>query len=457
MIDTAIRPLFTAIRRATTHRRIYGPDHELTATAFDEVATAANKLIGGSAKAMITLLDHTLYVDRTPMPGISLEFNGLIADLQGRGVESIVFETPVRSTDCGSLAAFLGGVGDPPTGSITLNVGSWARTDLDAPPTEDLRHAYTSSLTALRSAGAAVQTGSRFELTQATGAVRSLLQQVMAQPEAAFLLTTIKSHHEYTFYHSVNTSILAIGLGRLIGLDQEDQLVLGVGALLHDIGKIGVSASILQHPGRLRAEDWAEIKLHPRVGAEAIIAASGRGMEAAAVVSLEHHAGFDGAGYPTIPHDHHHPHDHGERKSGTSLHLFSRIVAVADTYDAVTTRRSYRRAERPSIALQLLLNGSGRSHDPDCVQAFIGMMGVYPPGSRFLLDDGRIAVAIRSTGGSATRPTAAIVAEANGKAPAQLEFIEIDPRHVVDQLSPGDQAFDPTSLIDQLQTGIVAA
>jgi putative nucleotidyltransferase with HDIG domain len=439
------------------HRRIYGAEHELATTAFTDMAVAADTLIGASAKVMITLLDHTLYVDRTPMAGISLEFNGLITDLQNRGVESLIFETPVRPSDCGALAAFLGGAGDPPAGSIVLNEGSWARTDLEASPTEDLRHAYTTSLIALRSVGAAVQSGTGLELLHTTAAVRSLLEQVIAQPEAAFLLTTIKSHHEYTFYHSVNTAILAIALGRLIGLDREDQLVLGVGALLHDIGKIRVSASILQHPGRLRPGDWAEIKLHPRIGAEAIIAASGRGIEAAAVVALEHHAGFDGAGYPTIP-DGHHDHDgHTARKAGSSLHLFSRIVAVVDTYDAVTTRRSYRRAERPSTALHLLLSGAGRSHDPDCVQAFIGMMGVYPPGSRLLLDDGRIAVAIHSTGGSATHPTAAIVTDADGKPLAQPELIQIDPRRVVDQLSPGDHTIDPSALIERIQGGPFAA
>ncbi|HLE39734.1 MAG TPA: HD-GYP domain-containing protein [Acidimicrobiia bacterium] len=457
MTEPAIRSLLAAIRRAAAHHRIYGAGHELTQVAFTDVAAAADKLIGNSAKTMITLLDHTLYVDRAPMAGISLEFNGMIEDLQQRGIESIIFEAPVRPADCGALAAFLGRVGDPPTGSVVLNEDSWARTDLEDSPTEDLRHAYTTSLIALRSLGEAVQSGSGLELSHATSAVRSLLEQVMSQPEAAFLLTTIKSHHEYTFYHSVNTSILAIALGRFIGLDQEDQLVLGVGALLHDIGKIGVSASILQYPGRLRSEDWAEIKLHPQVGAEAIIAASERGMEAAAVVAFEHHAGFDGAGYPTIPVDRHADQGHTTGKSGASLHLFSRLVAVADTYDAVTTRRAYRRAESPSRALHLLLTGAGRSHDPDFVQAFIGMMGVYPPGSRLLLDDGRIAVAIRSTGESMTRPTAAIVADAQGNALAHPELVQIDPKRIVDQISPRDQNIDASPLIEQLEAGASAA
>jgi len=457
MTEPAMRSLLLAIRRATAHLRIYGPTHEVTEAAFRDIADAADSLIGSAARMMITVLDRTLYVNRAPMAGISLEFNGMIGEMEARGVESITFEAPVQAADCGELARFLRGGSDRPGGSVVLNEDSWARVDLNDSPTEGLRHAYTDSLVALRSLGGAVKSGTGLELAHASRAVRSLLEQVVAQPEAALLLTTIKSHHEYTFYHSVNTAILAIALGRLVGLDHDDQFVLGVGALLHDIGKIGVSAAILEHPGRLRPEDWAEIKLHPQIGAEAILAAAGHGIEPAAVVAYEHHAGFDGGGYPTIPHHDHTAPDRHVAKSGASLHLFSRLVAVADTYDAVTTRRSYRRAETPNRAVHLLLKGAGRSHDPDAVHAFISMMGVHPPGSRLLLDDGRIAVAIQSTGDSAARPIAAVVVDADGNTLAQPVLIQLDPRRIVDQIPPLHQSIDPSYLIERLRGGIFAA
>jgi HD-GYP domain-containing protein (c-di-GMP phosphodiesterase class II) len=452
MSDAAVRSLLTAIRRAASHHRIYGEDHEITAAAVSDVVDALNGLVGTADRAMLSLVDDTLYLNRSPMASVSVEFNGLIRSLQETGIESIVFEHPVRREDTVMLTRFIAGAGSPPTkGSITLNEDSWARTELEDSPTEGLRQAYSSSLIALRSIGSAVQEGTNVELTQATAAVTSLLEHVIAQPEAAFLLTTVKSHHEYTFYHSVNTSIMSIALGRLIGVGEQDLLVLGLGALLHDIGKLGVSAGILQHPGRLGPDDWVEIKRHPVLGAEMILAAAAPGHEAAAVVAFEHHAGFDGRGYPTIPHHRHDDHDHDRKyKSGDRLHLFSRLAAVVDTYDAITTRRAYRRAERPSRALHALLAGAGRSHDPDLVQAFIGLVGVYPPGSKLLLDDGRIVVVIRSTEGSAERPTAAVLTRLDGTRLEQPELIELDPRHIADQVmvNGGDQ--DAAALLELL-------
>jgi HD-GYP domain-containing protein (c-di-GMP phosphodiesterase class II) len=450
MKDSALRSLLTAIRRAVSHYRIYGKDHEMTVAAVADIVDAATTLTDGADKSILAFVDDTLYVDRSPMAAVSVAFNALIRTLQEVGLESMAFVTPVRLEDAMALTEFISGSGTPPTtGSIVLNDGSWSRTDLDDSPTEGLRQAYTSSLVALRSLGDAIQDGTRVELTQATVAVASLLEQVFAQPEAAMLLTTVKGHHEYTFYHSVNTSIMSIGLGRLMGLGEENLLVLGLGALLHDIGKIGVPAAILQHPGRLGPDDWREIKRHPVIGAEMILAAAAPGHEDAAVVAFEHHAGFDGRGYPTIPH--HDGHDREQRyKSGDQLHVFSRLAAVVDTYDAITTRRAYRRAEQPSRALHALLTGAGRSHDPDVVQAFIGMVGIYPPGSRLLLDDGRIVTVIRSTEGSAERPTAAVIARADGSRVDEPELIELDPSHVADQVTASGGGEDVAALLELL-------
>lgn len=449
MNDAALRSLLVSLRRAAGHIRLYGSEHELTAAAIQDVIDAANALIDLSDGCTLTILDDTLYVDRVPATAVSVAFNGFIRSLEQAGVETIVFQARLRYEDVLSLAEFVAGSGAAPSGSVTLNEGSWSRVEMKASPTDGLRQAYTSSLTALRTLADAVGAGKGVELTEATMAVTSLLEEVIAQPEAGMLLTTVKSHHEYTFYHSVNTSIMAIALGRLIGLKQDDLLVLGLGALLHDIGKVGVPARILQHPGRLGPEDWAEIKRHPLIGAEMIFAAAAPGHEHAAIVAFEHHAGYDGRGYPTIPfHDHDHE-VHGP-PHGDRLHLFSRLTAVVDTYDAITTRRAYRRAESPTRALHALLTGAGRSHDPDAVQAFIGMVGVYPPGSKLLLFDGRIVTVLRSNEAADARMTAAVVSNPDGSRREPPELIELDPSSIADQVSGHGASEDMAPLLDLL-------
>ncbi len=457
MNEAGVRTLLTALRRSASHRRLYGPDHHLTESADAAVAQAADQLVGTARRAVVTLIDDTLYLDGKPLAATSMAFNGIIRGLEERGVESIAFEAPVDITDCGKLAALICGLGPGPTpeSTINLNDDDWSRDEVVPSGSEGLRSAYTSSLEALRSVGVSLRRGTGIELGRASAAVKSLLDQLVSQPGAAFLLTTVKSHHEYTFYHSVNTSILSLALGRLAGLDEDDLLLLGMGALLHDIGKIGVSAAILQNPGQLSVSDWAEIKRHPQLGAEAILAAASPGQEVAAVVAFEHHARYDGLGYPAAANRHRHESHHSHSRP---LHYFSRLVSVTDTYDAITTRRAYRRAETPSRALSTLLHGAGTSHDPDFVHAFIRMMGIYPPGTLLELRSGRVAMITHPADHPAAPPFGVLVADAGGSHLEDPEPIVLDKSDIVDQVPPARIGVDPAALLDRLsETELLAS
>jgi HD-GYP domain-containing protein (c-di-GMP phosphodiesterase class II) len=253
------------------------------------------------------------------------------------------------------------------------------------------------------------------------------------------LLSTVKSHDEYTFYHSVNTCILTLSLGKLIGLDADELVPIGVGALLHDIGKTTISTRILNHPGQLSPEYWQQVEAHPQEGAQAIFAAAGPGHEVAATVALEHHSRFDGGGYPHV----------NERRIPQ---LFSSMVAVVDVYDALTTRRRYRRAETPNRALQTLLGEAGASHNPDMVRAFIQLMGIYPPGSILRRSVGDVVV-VTGTNGEGTR-LEGVVAIDNSGGKIEPEPVVIDTEDVVEQLLPDRCGIDPASLLET--AGVVA-
>jgi HD-GYP domain-containing protein (c-di-GMP phosphodiesterase class II) len=322
--------------------------------------------------------------------------------------------------------------------------------DLEGSSTGPIRKSYADSLNVLRKVGGSLRTGSGIDLSETEGTVNDLLERALAQPSAALLLATVKSHHEYTFYHSVNTCILSLAMGRLAGLSEEEQVLLGMGALLHDIGKIGVSTAVLQHPGRLDEAQWAEIRRHPQVGAEAILAAARPGQEVAAAVAFEHHARFDGSGYPRLVyHDHthqdghHHHHNH-------PLHYFSRLVAVADTYDAITTRRSYRRAEPPSRALHVLLSAAGSSYDPDFVMAFIHMMGLYPPGSFLRLTGGRVVMVTDPSDDPDQLPTAVAVLDRDGSPILSPEPVPFSRTDIVEHLTAAAVGVEPTEILERL-------
>lgn len=439
-----------AVRRASGYIRLYGTSHPLCTEATDEAARTATAMIGDKAGVLLGIVDDTLFLEGEACGLISLQYNSFLRDITAAGVETILMTSPVSGDDMDSLVRLIAGDVDDFTDghTIRINTAELGTDGSNQTPTARLRRSYTHSLDALRGVGRSMQAGEAITLDDTAAVVRNLLERSLANPAAALLLTTVKSHHEYTFYHSVNTSILSLGLARLAGLSEEDQVVLGIGAMLHDIGKIGVSRTILQHPGRLDETQWEEIRKHPQLGAEAILAAASPGEELAAVVAFEHHARFDGSGYPRLVY-----HDGTQTQPGVGhpLHFFSRLVAVADTYDAITTRRSYRRAEPPSRALQVLVSEAGSSYDPDFVLAFAAMMGIYPPGSFLRLASGEVLMVTQPSDDPIATPTAVVVRDKGGayvKTPEPLGYSSDD---IVEHVAASALGLQPAQILERIE------
>ncbi len=172
------------------------------------------------------------------------------------------------------------------------------------------------------------------------------------------LVTSLDAREHETQAHSQRVREYTLTLAREIGLKEDDLIQVGRGALLHDVGKIGVPDSILLKPGKLSADEWVEMKKHPAMGFE--ILRSIRFLEPAAEIVLAHQERWDGKGYPN-----------GIRKD--EIPLGARIFAVADTLDAMTSDRPYRKALSYQIALAEIRRCSGSQFDPDIVETFLGM------------------------------------------------------------------------------------
>lgn len=434
------RSALRSIQALTRQMSLYPTGHPSTGEALTEATAATDALAAtGEGEAVITLLGDSIYLGRSLLPHASLEMSSLLRLLQSRGIESITFNSPVAGADVADLGAFIAGLsGDVPAeATIRLNESPFSRADLETDTTGGVRRSYARSLDVLRGMAAAIEREEPFDLSGAAWAVEQLVEQTISQPAASLLLSTMKSHDEYTFFHSVNVCILSISMGRVMGLPKDQMSALAMGAMLHDIGKVRVAPSILQFPGRLDANQWRQIKLHPQEGAAAILAAATPMQEIAATVAFEHHARYDGGGYP--------PSSRSER----SLHFYSRLVATTDTYDAITTRRSYRRAETPNRALHVILNGAGTIYDPDFARAFIEMVGVYPPGSLLELSDGDVVMVTRADE-TGTSPDVVLVRPFGDELLDRPGEAEIGDRSIVDQLLPDQVGVEPAALLEQV-------
>ena len=183
-------------------------------------------------------------------------------------------------------------------------------------------------------------------LTYADQSVDSLVGSVLRNPDALTSLARLKSFDEYTYYHSVNTCVLGLAVGRNLRMNRDDLQRIAFGMLLHDIGKMQLSAELLNRPGRLEGDDLALVKRHVEQGAE-YLSRLVKVEPPVLLPVLEHHERLDGSGYPF-----------GKKRH--QLSEFGMIAAVVDVYDALTSDRPYRKAVTPHHALQMLYDMTRR-------------------------------------------------------------------------------------------------
>jgi HD-GYP domain-containing protein (c-di-GMP phosphodiesterase class II) len=244
--------------------------------------------------------------------------------------------------------------------------------------------------------------------------IQSLVDICLEDDHTFLGVASVKSGDAYAPHHAANTAVLSIALGEKLGLSKVELAELGMAALFCDIGLRSVPPSIADKPAALNAEERAVMEQHPQRGVEFLLGegALTRSVLTRVVVAFEHHRGVDGGGYPSLP---------------LAPDLFSRIVAIAEAYDALTTDRPWGRAYLPDEALARMLAESGRRFDPVLLKVFVNSLGLYPVGTLVRLTTGELAVVIYG-GGEAERSTRPIVAllGADGRPGKSFDLTEKD-------------------------------
>lgn len=189
--------------------------------------------------------------------------------------------------------------------------------------------------------------------------IGSFLSFMETEPEGMAHLISLSSHDFYTYNHSLDVGIYSLGLGQVAGYVKEDLAELGRGALFHDIGKRNVNVDIICKNGPLNDVEWAQMQKHPQYGLK--ILSEYNCSEAMKACCFEHHESFLGNGYP-------------QQLSGPEIHPMARIVAITDTFDALTTKRSYNQPMTPSAAIEFMSSKLANRYDPDLLKALNSVM-----------------------------------------------------------------------------------
>lgn len=284
--------------------------------------------------------------------------------------------------------------------------------------------------------------GRRLNIEAVSMVSERLVESVLRNKDAISSLSRLKSFDEYTFFHSVNVAILALAMGRQRGMPREALSRLGLGALLHDIGKMKIPYDLLNAPRRLEEGEREIIKQHVMRGTEYLSQHTVLPEETLRPV-LEHHERVDGTGYPA-----------GLRRKGLSQ--FGLIASIVDVYDAITSDRVYHKGITPHQALRQVQGLALEGHlDLHSVRGLIQCLGLYPVGSCVMLSTGEIGVVSQPNGADPLKPALLLVSDGSTpyRPPKFFDLAEqpTQPlRSIVATVDPRQSGIEPNHVLDSL-------
>jgi len=255
-----------------------------------------------------------------------------------------------------------------------------------------------------------IEAGGTVDLDLARESVSSMLGEMLDDPRALTSLVHLKEFDNYTFQHSVNVCTLAIYMA--VNSDLKDHAEeIGLGAILHDIGKARIPKNILNKPDQLDPHEKTVMDRHPTLGAE-ILAEAKIENEIAIACVLDHHEKRDGAGYPS-------------GKSGNQISAPAAAVGIADIYDALTTDRPYRAAMNPRDALMFMNERMRHELHSGLLRTFVTRVGYFPVGSEVVLSDGCVARIIDTRPDDPLRPVVELILDPLGRQTRRGQLLDL--------------------------------
>jgi HD-GYP domain-containing protein (c-di-GMP phosphodiesterase class II) len=426
-----------ALSGAIGQRRIYPPQHPVAGRALATAMLHLERLLEAAEEWRLAIVGTRLLAGGEPLDERDETVAGILEEMRARGIDTIVFRRGLGVEDLRRFVslmlldpkAFAGG-GLPERlaqeGIRTIEAG---RLTLDDPAEQarerviadesgrELTDAYDGALRFIEDAILGFRDGRRLSLAEAEAFVHSMIEQIQRDRSPALILTTLKSHHAYTFTHIINVCILTMAQVEALGADPATLRDFGLASMMHDIGKSLLPADILGKAGKLTPDEFRLVQRHPQDGVH-ILGDTAGVPDLALIVAFEHHMRYNNAGYPRL-------------RLGRQLHPCSLMTNLADTYDAMRSRRAYQQEYPPEKVAALIAERAGADFHPGLAKAFLQLMGAYPPGTRVRLDTGEEGVVVRTNPAHPHRPIVRILKDGSGALVRRLEVVDLMEREQV--------------------------
>ena len=417
--DVVLR--LTALLRACG---LYEADNAALRAASEALRVAVGSALDGGAELELVVRGESLYIGGTRLREslvASTAYQRVVDTLRRASVRSLRIDEDVTARELESFARLLAetahGKRRPEdlapelalrAAGVSVDVGAGLResTREDGPELVAKR-IYLRSINVVKNVFHSIRQGDQMAARRVKRVVQEMIESLENDPGYLLNLSSLKNYDEYTFNHSVNTSVLAVALGRHIGLERRQLYALGQAGMLHDLGKLCLPIELLNKPTRLSPDERAVIESHPTDGFVSIATQMGVAPDTldVALAAYEHHITESGKGYPP--------------RAGTRRkRLLSRIVSIVDCYDAMTSARVYRGEPIPPPETLAHMYGGGRSEfDPLLLRCFMNLMGVLPIGTAVMLSDGCVGFVIGGNPEAELRhfPSVRVLIDADGR------------------------------------------
>lgn len=420
MEDRVALEMITALSAARKATHLYPPAHPKYREAVNDLTAAARACV---ADGPFTLNVHLgrLYQGSQVLASEVSGSRSVAEALEAHRVESVTFNQDVSEHDAITLVEVLAMRPSPSLdvgqelerrGASAITIAEFVDKDVEEAEERDRvreqdRVLYKRLLSVMRTLTARIQATGDPNVGEAGAVVEGILARLLSDSAAVLCLATMNGHSESSLFHSINTMIYALILGNELGIPEEGLTTLGMAALLHDIGKVAFDVS---DPAQAEQARY----LHPKVGAD-ILSRLPEQDRTPMLVAYEHHMAPGGAGYP-------------EREDGYVTHPYSRMVAIADRYDRLTTARPDGFALTPDQAVIQLLRDTAQLLDQTLTRLFVKSLGVFPVGCVVRLSGQSVGV-VCARGDDALHPRVRLMYDADGLAlepPREMDTAQAD-------------------------------
>ena len=427
-IRERVTVLIMEIASAIQARGMYGGAHKLSRDAVTKLSRVLADIFEDRDEITIGIIGDEVIFEKEPLYELARTTGGFTRGMRDAGIDKITF---LGSPSSEEIAGFLTVISAPPreggpeeihallesagVSHIILGQNSAAKEGFAGMMAGNLaelaKDTFQDGEKYLEKTFDDIKQNKPIDVSAARFFVVKLIGNLARNKNSLLMLTSIKEHDEYTFVHSINVAIFSVIQAEALGLGERALNEIGVAGLLHDTGKLVLPGDLLRKSEELSEDELRQIHDHPAGGAKILLRSLGES-PLAAIGAFEHHIRFDQKGYPP-------------RIFSGPINPASMMIAIADVYDALRSKRAYHEDMAPEKTYDEMMKLSAKNFDPKLLANFFQIVGVYPPGTIVELSDRSIGIVLRESSLDIRRPQVELLYDAHGQKAAASRILNL--------------------------------